>query len=120
MSSLAAINIVDPVQLVVGWALFAVVLLTEGFALVHSIAQRAEAYTAAGKLTKPSWVGINLAAILVTVVLGLPTVSILGLIAIIASWSIWWTYGQRCARSAKAARPPGNRLLSPQGHLRSA
>ncbi|GAA1698390.1 DUF2516 family protein [Fodinicola feengrottensis] len=85
MSSLAAINIVDPVQLVVGWALFAVVLLTEGFALVHSIAQRAEAYTAAGKLTKPSWVGINLAAILVTVVLGLPTVSILGLIAIIAS-----------------------------------
>ncbi len=85
MSSLAVIDLVGPVQLIIGWALFGVVLGTEGFALVHSLAQRADAYTAAGKLTKPSWVGINLAAILVTLVLGLPTVSMLGLVAVIAA-----------------------------------
>jgi hypothetical protein len=85
VQSLADVNIVAPVVLTVTYVLLGVTLLTEAVALVHSITQRAEAYTAAGKLTKPSWVGINLAAILVTLLFGALTSNPLGLIAIIAA-----------------------------------
>lgn len=34
------------------------------FALVHAIRQREDAFTAAGKLTKPIWVGILAASVL--------------------------------------------------------
>lgn len=85
MPSLAAVDIVTPVVVVVTYLLLGATLLTEAVALVHSIMQRADAYTAAGKLTKPSWVGINLAAVLVTLLFGALTSSILGMIAIVAA-----------------------------------
>jgi hypothetical protein len=81
----AAVDIITPVQTVVMAVLLLGAAITEVIALVHSITQRADAYTAAGKLTKQAWVGINLACVLVTIVLGLSPASILGLIAITAS-----------------------------------
>jgi pyrroline-5-carboxylate reductase len=54
------------------------------YALVHSVSQRADAFTAAGKLSKPAWVGINAAALLVTVLSGVGPGSILGIIAVTA------------------------------------
>jgi hypothetical protein len=80
-----AIDIITPVQTVVLAALLLAAAITEVVALVHSITQRADAYTAAGKLTKQAWVGINLACVLVTIVLGLSPANILGIIAITAA-----------------------------------
>ncbi|WP_163511907.1 DUF2516 family protein [Fodinicola acaciae] len=80
-----AIDIITPVQTVVMSVLLLAAAITEVIALVHSITQRADAYTAAGKLTKQAWVGINLACVLVTIVLGLSPANILGLIAITAA-----------------------------------
>lgn len=40
---------------VIGWAALPVGL----YAFVHAISQRADAFTAVGKLTKPAWLGIT-------------------------------------------------------------
>lgn len=45
------------ILIVIAWAAAAAGL----FAVVHAVTQRADAYTAAGKLTKPKWVGITAA-----------------------------------------------------------
>lgn len=39
-----------------------------GYAFVHALMQRADAFTAADKLTKPAWLGINGASVLILVV----------------------------------------------------
>ena len=38
-----------------------------GFAFIHALLQRAEAFTAADKLTKPAWLGITGASVLVLI-----------------------------------------------------
>jgi hypothetical protein len=39
-----------------------------GYAFVHALMQRADAFTAADRLTKPAWLGITGAALLVLIV----------------------------------------------------
>lgn len=39
-----------------------------GYAFVHALTQRADAFTAADKLTKPAWLGITGASLLVLIV----------------------------------------------------
>jgi hypothetical protein len=80
-----ALDIVTPVVKIVGLVLTVTALGTELYALIHAITQRADAFTAAGKLSKGAWVGINLAALAVTALFGTGPSSILGLIAITAS-----------------------------------
>lgn len=53
------------------WILTALWLLAipvGGFAFVHALLQKSEAFTAADKLTKPAWLGITGASVLVLVV----------------------------------------------------
>jgi hypothetical protein len=53
------------------WVLFVIWLLaipTGGYAFVHALMQRADAFTAADKLTKPAWLGITGASLLVLIV----------------------------------------------------
>ena len=45
-----------------GWVLFGLWLLAipvGGYAFVHALMQRSDAFTAADKLTKPAWLGIT-------------------------------------------------------------
>jgi hypothetical protein len=63
----------------VGYVLFAVriaVLIMALYALVHAALQRTDAYTAADKLTKPVWLIILVAGILLALVLGITGVAI--------------------------------------------
>jgi Protein of unknown function (DUF2516) len=63
----------------VGYVLFAVriaVLIMAFYALVHAALQRTDAYTAADKLTKPVWLIILVAGILLGLVLGITGVAI--------------------------------------------
>ncbi|AOW94925.1 hypothetical protein BFN03_12875 [Rhodococcus sp. WMMA185] len=53
-----------------------------GFAVFHAARQRKDAFTAVDKLTKPIWLGILVAALLVLLIF--PPVSLLGIIAVIA------------------------------------
>jgi hypothetical protein len=53
------------------WVLFGVWLLAipvGGYAFVHALMQRRDAFTAADKLTKPAWLGITGASLLVLIV----------------------------------------------------
>lgn len=56
--------------------LFWAVLAATAFALVHAARQRADAYTAADKLTKPLWMVILGGAALLSLVLGVTGVVI--------------------------------------------
>lgn len=90
MSGIAtAIDIVTPVMTVLDLVIRVAVLGTTLFALVHSIAQRADAFPAAGKLSKPAWLGINAAAFLLALLAFLSPVggppSLFAIIAITAS-----------------------------------
>jgi hypothetical protein len=63
----------------VGYVLFAVriaVLIMALYALVHAALQRTDAYTAAEKMTKPVWLIILVAGILLALVLGITGVAI--------------------------------------------
>jgi hypothetical protein len=54
-----------------GWVLFVIWLLAipvGGYAFVHALMQRADAFTAADKLTKSAWLGITGASLLVLIV----------------------------------------------------
>ncbi|MBM7459735.1 DUF2516 family protein [Rhodococcus coprophilus] len=53
-----------------------------GFALFHAVRQPSEAFPAVDKLTKPVWLGILIAALLVLILLG--AVGLLGIIAVVA------------------------------------
>ncbi|MDZ4267743.1 MAG: DUF2516 family protein [Mycobacterium sp.] len=66
-------------QGLVGYVLFAVtvaVLVTAVYAFVHAAMQRPDAYTAADKLTKPVWLVILGAGVLLALVLGITGVAI--------------------------------------------
>ncbi|CAM2982098.1 DUF2516 domain-containing protein [Prescottella defluvii] len=52
------------------------------YAIFHAARQRKDAFTAVDKLSKPIWLGILVAALLVLLVL--PVVGIFGLIAVVA------------------------------------
>ena len=68
-----------------GWIMLTLQLLAIGaaiFALVHAVRQRTDAYPAVDKLTKPVWLGILAASLLV--VLLVHPVSFLGIIAVVA------------------------------------
>ena len=63
----------------VGTVLFVLqiaVLVTTVYAFVHAALQRPDAYTAAGKLTKPVWLVILGVGILLALVLGITGVAI--------------------------------------------
>ncbi len=54
-----------------GWILLGIWLLAipvGGYAFVHALMQRSDAFTAADKLTKPAWLGITGASLLVLLV----------------------------------------------------
>jgi hypothetical protein len=54
-----------------GWVLLGLWLLAipvGGFAFVHALMQRSDAFTAADKLTKPAWLGITGASLLILIV----------------------------------------------------
>jgi NhaP-type Na+/H+ or K+/H+ antiporter len=53
------------------------------FALVHAVRQRADAFTAVDKLTKPIWVGIL--AVALVVLLMSSVIGFLGLAAVVAT-----------------------------------
>ncbi|QCQ92373.1 DUF2516 family protein [Rhodococcus sp. SGAir0479] len=52
------------------------------FAIFHAVRQRKDAFTAVDKLTKPIWLGILIASLLVIFLFG--AVHMLGLIAVVA------------------------------------
>jgi hypothetical protein len=88
-TGIATIDIMTPVVTVLDLVIRVAVLGTTLFALVHSIAQRADAFPAAGKLSKPAWLGINAAAFLLALLafrspIGWPP-SLFAIIAITAS-----------------------------------
>lgn len=52
------------------WAIFAlscIVLGVAGYAMLHAATQRPDAFVAAGKLTKPKWLGILAVALLLAI-----------------------------------------------------
>lgn len=67
---------------VIDTILLIAVLASQIWALVHCLLQRADAFPAAGKLTKWAWVGIIALAILFTLLFG--TRGILGLVGVVA------------------------------------
>jgi hypothetical protein len=69
-------------QYVIG-AIWLVGIPVGAYAFIHALLQRADAFTAAGKLTKPAWVGITGVSALVLVLFQGPT-TFLWLPAIIA------------------------------------
>jgi Protein of unknown function (DUF2516) len=50
------------------WAIWLAAIPVGGYAFVHALLQRADAFTAADKLTKPAWLGITGASVLVLIV----------------------------------------------------
>jgi uncharacterized protein DUF2516 len=55
--------------------LWLVAIPVGGYAFVHALMQRADAFTAADKLTKPAWLGITGASLLVLIVFRGPQAS---------------------------------------------
>ncbi len=49
------------------WAIWLLAIPVGGYAFVHALMQRADAFTAADKLTKPAWLGITGASALVLI-----------------------------------------------------
>jgi hypothetical protein len=66
LGTVSALDIVTPVMVVGDLIIRVATLGAALFALVHSAAQRADAFPAAGKLSKPAWLGINAAAFLLS------------------------------------------------------
>ncbi len=50
------------------WGLWLLAIPVGGYAFVHALTQRADAFTAADKLTKPAWLGITGASLLILIV----------------------------------------------------
>lgn len=71
-----------------GLIFFAIQIVTIAFAvfaLVHAIRQREDAFTAAGKLTKPIWIGILVASLLFLFLFGPIGFFGVGLAAVVAT-----------------------------------
>ncbi|WP_038170183.1 DUF2516 family protein [Tomitella biformata] len=69
----------------VSWLFFALKLAALAFgavAVVHAIRQRADAFPAVGKLTKPIWLGILAVSTIVIFLMG--PVSLFGVIGVVA------------------------------------
>lgn len=60
-------------------------LAAEIFALVDALRQRTDAFTAAGKLTKPIWLGILAVAVVIGFIMVFNPLNIFGLIAFVAA-----------------------------------
>jgi Protein of unknown function (DUF2516) len=77
----------DTVQGLFTLAILIVFLVIEIIAFVNCLTQKSEAFPVVGSLTKPAWLAILGAALLVTLVCGLPNngVSFLGFVAITAT-----------------------------------
>jgi len=78
-----AVVFYDDVVAIIGLVLKLAALGVEGWAFIHCATQRAEAFGAAGKLSKGAWLGITGAAVLVTLIF--PPQGILGLVAVTAA-----------------------------------
>ncbi len=50
------------------WALWLLAIPVGAYAFIHALMQRADAFTAVDKLTKPAWLGITGASLLVLIV----------------------------------------------------
>ena len=50
------------------WAIWLLAIPVGGYAFVHALMQRADAFTAVDKLTKPAWLAITGASLLVLIV----------------------------------------------------
>jgi hypothetical protein len=73
---------VDSLAGLIMLALQVIALVGAGFALFHAVRQPSEAFPAVDKLTKPVWLGILAAALLVLLLFG--AVGMLGIIAVVA------------------------------------
>jgi hypothetical protein len=81
----SALDIATPVVSVVDLVILVATIGTALYALVHSVTQRSDAFAAAGKLSKPAWLGINAGAVLLSLLAALqPRTGIPSLFAIIA------------------------------------
>ena len=60
-------------------------LAVEVFALIDALRQRTDAFTAAGKLTKPIWLGILAVAVAIGFIMVFSPLNIFGLIAFVAA-----------------------------------
>ncbi|TSD99523.1 DUF2516 family protein [Skermania sp. ID1734] len=68
-----------------GWILLILQLIAIAaavFAIFHAVRQRADAFTAVDKLSKPIWLGILIVALLVLVAMG--AIGFIGIIAVVA------------------------------------
>jgi len=59
-------------------------LAVEGWALVHCLTQRADAFPVVGSLSKGGWLAILAGAVLVTLVCGNPTFGVVSMFSFIA------------------------------------
>jgi hypothetical protein len=84
--TVSAIDIVTPITSVIDLVIRIATVGTTLFALVHTVTQRSDAFPAAGKLSKPAWLGINAGAFLLALLafLGKPLGGVPSLFAIIA------------------------------------
>lgn len=74
-------NVQATIALVLGVA----VLVGAGWAFVDSLTRRPDAFVAAGKLTKPAWLGINGVATLLAFLVVFNPLSIFGILAVVAA-----------------------------------
>lgn len=70
------------------WVIWVLGIPMGAYAFIHAVRQRADAFTAADKLTKPAWLGITGASLLVLIVFQGPMSSgalfwIAGLVAVL-------------------------------------
>src|SRR5579875_3267926 len=75
------VHLQETVAIVLGVALFAMQL----FALVDCVRQRSDAFTAAGKLSKPIWLAITGVASLIGFLMILSPISIFEIAAVVAA-----------------------------------
>ena len=65
--TLGAVSLLYDLDNWVLWAIWLLAIPVGGYAFVHALMQRADAFTAADKLTKPAWLGITGASALVLI-----------------------------------------------------
>ncbi|HWC22229.1 MAG TPA: DUF2516 family protein [Flexivirga sp.] len=75
------VHLQETVALVLGVVLFAM----QVFALVDCIRQRSDAFTAAGKLSKPAWLAITAVATMIGFLVILSPISIFEIAAVVAA-----------------------------------
>ena len=71
-------GIISLILVIAQWA----AILFGAYALIHAIRQRKDAFPAVGRLSKPVWIGIIVAAVVVFFLFG--ALSFLGIIGVVA------------------------------------